>query len=232
MKTKSHVVRFPLWLQLVLILLVGIILSVVVLWIVLDYTAERHTVTFAYGDGTVIAAAQVKDGHGVFPPVPVSDKVFRGWDKALNNVTGDLEVHPTFFNIANDNLFYFDSLYVKEGKTFKLDLYVAGTVCFSMGEIEVCYDPEVMEYKKASAFDACTITEAEPGKLLVTVESGENITEKTLLSSISFKTKKKDVYSSQISLTAKSVQYRSAGQMLPADCATLNNKIYFLQEVD
>jgi len=224
--------KVPFWLQITAILLVGIIGAGTVFCVIRDKKAERFTVTFAYSDGTVIEQKTVKSGCGVFPPIPQnSESVFRGWSGGVNQVVGNTEVHPVFYDIVEDNLFYFDSVYVKEGKKCSLDLYVAGNVRVSSGDLTLSYDPEVLQFKGASEGSLACVEETESGSLHITFESENVITQKTLLSSLTFYAKKMDVYATEVQLKNNAVIIVENGQSKNADCATMNNKIYFLQEV-
>lgn len=223
--------KFPLWGQILAILLVGVLASVAAYLIVKDRTAERFTVTFAYGDGTVIEQKQVKKGKGTFPPTLDYDGVFRGWSAGFNNVESDVEVHPMFYDIVEDNLFYFDSVYVKEGSNFTLSLYLAGNVNVNSGDIKLSYDPDVMTYKKANANGFCSVSEEKAGELTVHFSSEQTLTEKTLLAELTFYAKRADAYSSEILVSTDQVMLVANGEDKPADHATINNNIYFLQEV-
>ncbi len=223
--------KFPLWAQVVAILLAGVIASGAVYLIVKDKTAERFTVTFAESNGEIIEQKEVKKGSGVFPPVLTNDGVFRGWSAGFNMVESDIEVHPIFYDIVEDNLFYFDSVYAKEGKSFTLDLYIAGNVNVSSGTIKLTFDPDVMKYKKAQSDDLCEIKEDKAGELTIGFSSKKAITKKTLLGEIMFYAKRADAYASEIQLSASDVILVANGKEQKADFATINNKIYFLQEV-
>lgn len=232
MKKDKVKKRFPLWAQVVSILLVGIIASGAIWMIARDKKIARHTVTFAYGDGTVIAKKEVKDGQGVFPPsLDLENAVFRGWDCAINNVTQDIETHPAIYSIEEDNLFYIDSAYVKEGKKIDLPLMLGGKVNVSSGELTVEYDPEVLTFKKAEKNSLCTVEEKSSGILTVTFSNENVLTQAMKMTSLEFYAKKKDVYATEITLSGTKVSVVTNGEEAPADFATINNKLYFLQEV-
>ena len=229
MKKKK---RFPLWAQVLSILLIGVLASAVVWLVARDKKTERHTVTFAYDVGTVIEKKEVKDGRGVLPPnLELENEVFRGWSCAINNVTQDLEAHPMTYSIVEDNLFYIDSAYVKEGKKITLPLMLGGQVNVSSGELTVEYDPEVLTFKKAEKNALCSVQENSPGKLTITFSSNETITKATQLTSLTFYARRKDVYTTELTLSGTKVSLVANGTEKPADFATINNKIYFLQEV-
>ncbi len=236
---KSKRSGLPFWLQIVLILLGGIILSgaayvVVQNKIEADREAKkpRHTVTFAYQDGTVIDTRQVKEGAGTFPPDFVTDGVFQGWSTGFNEVMSDIETHPMVYDIVYDeNLFYFDAVYVQEGNQFTIDLKLAGSVYISTAELSLEYDAEVMDYVESSNTGYCTVTKEDDGKLNVKLNSENPLTEGCLLSSITFFAKPKDVYSTQINLSCISGTLSVDGKETPATVTTINNKIYYLQEV-
>ncbi len=217
--------------QVVAILLVGVISSVGMFWYIKDKNTERYTVTFAYGDGTVIEEKTVKSGCGVVPPIIETNDVFRGWDVIINNVTSNLETHPQFYKIAEDNLFYFDSVYVKEGKKFTIDLMLSGNVHVSKGELTLYYDKNVMFYESYIDSDFINIIEPTPGELIISFDSREPLTVTTSLTQIEFRSKKMDVKYSQITLMASKMIVDIKGKEQPADCATINNNIYFLQGV-
>lgn len=191
-----------------------------------------YTVTFAYQDGSVIETKQAKEGRGVYPPDLDAPGVFQGWSKPINNITADTEVHPLYYSIADENLFCFDSVYVKEGEEFAIELILTGEVNISSAELTVSYDTDVMEFVGSSEDNYCTISNEGDGNLTVCMNSDEPLKEATLLSEIRFKALKKDVYSSQIDLICKSAKVSQSGADVPATVSTLNNKVYYLQEVD
>ena len=121
-KEKKKRKPLPFWAQIMLILICGAIVGGAVYgtiryvkWRQYEDSLPIYTVTFAYQDGTTIETKQVKEGRGVFPPDFDSHGVFQGWSKPINNVKADTEVHPLYYTIADENLFCFDSVYVKEG---------------------------------------------------------------------------------------------------------------------
>ena len=247
--------QLPFWLQIILILLAGAALSVIVLLVMRGSKVKNptqqtqapteasavtnsdplreYTVTFAYQDGTVIDTRKVKEGHGVFPPELETDHVFRGWTGAVNYVTRDTEVHPAVYAINSDeNLFYFNSQYVKEGECFTIDLNLAGLVNISKATLEISYDPEVMELQEHTEAECCKVEETAPGLLILTLDSQSPLRQKTLLSSINFLALEKDVFSSKISLSCKDPKLLTTGGEVPVTGTTINNEIYYLQEVD
>lgn len=196
-----------------------------------DSKIERYTVTFADKNGEVIEEKIVKSGKGVEPPTFDTDLVFRGWDVTLNNITSDIETHPSFYNIVEDNLMYFNSVYVREGKNFSIDLMLSGNVNISEGEVKLNFDEEVMTYKKYEGNEITEIDETAPGELTIKFTSDEQLKEKTHLAQITFFAEEKDVNYSQITLTASKSNLVVDGDEKFVDCATINNNIYFLQEV-
>lgn len=232
-KEKKNRKPVPFWLQIVLILACGVICSGFVLFIVSEHNKPTHTVTFAYNDGTVIGVKQVKDGKGVMPDRFDTDDAFRGWSGAVNLVTSDVEVHPLLYHITDvdENLFYFDSVYVKEGKEFTIDLRLSGKVAISSAELSLEYDPDVMTFQSADCGGLCTAEESESGVIKVTFHADAPVKEQTDLARFTFKAKKKDVYSSQIDVICKDAMIVSGGRENSVTASTLNNKIYFLQEV-
>ena len=235
--------KVPFWFQIGIILLSGILLSGIIFLIAHNVkksedqqnteSKESYTVTFAYQDGTVIDTKTVEEGNGVYPPIPKTDDVFRGWSSAINDVRSDIEVHPLFYTITDDeNLFYFNSLYVKEGEEFTIDITLSGKVKLSKAKLTISYDPEVMEYLSADAADFCEVNEGKEGELVLDLISKTPLKEKTMLSGITFKAKEKDVLSTQIDLSCKNAEVIEAGKASPATVSTINNKIYYLQEVD
>lgn len=230
MKAKENR-KLPFWIQITAIILVGVLASVAVFFIAKDIKAEKHTVTFAYQDGTVIEKKKVKNGKGVFPPDFSTEGVFRGWSAAINNVESDIEVHPMVYDIIEDNLFYFDSPYIKEGKKFTLDINLGGKVNVLSGELIISYDKDVLEFNSADCMKGVELSETEAGELLITFSFDKAVTEKSVLSSITFKSKKVDAYSTELQLVAKDVKSVENGGEVPAVYATINNDIFFLQEV-
>lgn len=231
--SKKSKITIPFWLQLVAILLVGVVVSCSVFYFVRDYKAERYTVTFAYGNGAQIETKEVKEGKGIFPPELDwgADYVFRGWDRALNRVAANIEAHPDIYKVMEENLFYFDSVYVREGHAFTLDLMLGGNVNLSSGEVVLIFDEEVMEYKSFQTSEALDVTKTGKGELLIKLNSKNPITQKTELARLKFRAKRKDVEYTQAVLSAKSTKLILDGEEKPADCATINNKIFFIQEV-
>ena len=240
---KKQRKRIPFWLQIFIILLCGILASGIIFLISQNRKMaeskkdvdikEQYTVTFAYQDGTVIDTKTVSEGKGVYPPIPETDNVFRGWSGSINHVTSDIEVHPLFFNIVDDeNLFYFNSQYVKEGDEFSIDVMLAGAVSLSKAELTVSYDPEVMEFISVTDSDVCKVKEVDKDKFILSLESETPLTEKRLLSQLTFKALEKDVQSTQIDLSCKNAEVIEAGKAMPATVSTINNNIYYLQEVD
>ncbi len=215
----------------VAILLAGMLVSVGVFFYIQDSKIERFTVTFADGNGNVIEEKVVKSGKGVIPPAFDTDLVFRGWDVTLNNVTSDIEAHPSFYRIVEDNLIYFNSIYVREGKNFSIDLMLSGKVNISEGEFKLNFDNEVMTYKKYDGHGITKVEETNPGELTISFNSDEALTEKTSLAKIEFYAEKKNVNYTQVNLKADKANLIINGDKKFADCATINNNIYFLQEV-
>lgn len=231
-------IKIPFWIQIVTILLIGVIASGAAFWIAQRIVAKKqeqnivkHTVTFAYLDGTVIERKEVSHGKGVFPPELTDDGVFRGWSTGFNAVQNDIEAHPVYYAIKENNLFYFDSVYVQEGNSFSLDVCVGGHVGVSSGELTLQYDPEVLEFKASKNTAFCTVTESTKGTILIQFDSEEVLNAQTLLSQLQFYAKEKDAYATEVILRASEMQVVVEGQEIPADCATINNKVFFLQEV-
>lgn len=235
MRENRQKKALPFWLQIVLILMTGALVSLGI-WLYsktpeASGSGEKYTVTFAYGDGSVIAKSEVRSGKGVLPPIPETDDVFRGWDSAINNVTDNIEAHPMLYTIVEDNLFYFNSVYVQEGERFNISLRLGGNVNMSSGELTLEYDPEVLTYIGADCEKLCTIDLPEPGLISVRVNSDAVLTDAAQLAVLKFRAEEKDAYSTQINLKTSKVVTLSAGEEIPADNATINNKIYFLKEV-
>lgn len=224
----------PFWLQITMILLLGVVASLVVRMVYsgTDANLPQYTVTFAYQDGSVIDTKEVTEGNGVYPPEYVGDGIFRGWSGGFNNVTADVEVHPILHGISEDNFFYFHSVYVEEGKKFTLDVHLGGRVNISSGELTVFYDPEVLEYLEAAPMDCCEAELVGEGELKLTFSSQEPIREEKLLAKLHFRALEKNAYSTEVQLQAKNMKIVTAEGEEPADCATINNKVYFLQEVE
>ena len=224
----------PFWLQITMILLLGVLTSLIVRMVYLDADANlpRYTVTFAYQDGTVIETKEVSEEKGVYPPEYVGDGIFRGWSGRFNQVTTDVEVHPNIYPISEDNFFYFHSVYVEEGKKFTLDVHLGGRVSISSGELTVFYDPEVLEYLAADPMDCCEAELVGDGELKLTFSSQEPIREERLMAKLHFRALEKDAYSKEVQLQENNMKIVTAECEKPADCATINNKVYFLQEVE
>lgn len=238
MRKNKRKISIPFWFQISAILLAGVIASGVVLLFApgkqqteTDENIVKHTVTFAYLDGTVIETKTVAEGKGVFPPSIETDGVFRGWSAGFNAVKADIEVHPVVYSVKEENLFYFNSVYVKEDTEFTLDLYVGGTVNISSGTITLTYDTDVLEYKKSDSMESLGVSENKDGELTIHLNSSTPLKEKTLISQLTFYAKKKDAYSTQVNLSVDNALIVSNGKETSANCATINNKIYFLQEV-
>ncbi len=239
MKKEKKRKSLPFWAQIILILACGAILGGAVYgtiryvkWRQYEDSLPIYTVTFAYQDGTTIETKHVKEGRGVYPPEFNAPGVFQGWSKPINNVKADTEVHPLYYTIADENLFCFDSVYVKEGDEFTIKLILTGEVNISSAELTVSYDTNVMEFAGTNGENHCSISNEGDGKLIVCLNSDEPIKEETLVSEIKFKALKKDVYSTQIDLSCKNAKVSQSGVDAPATVSTLNNKIYYLQEAD
>ena len=232
-KASEKKSRIPFWAQITLILLCGVLCSVAVLLILPEIKKETHVVTFAYGDGTVIGTKEVKDGRGVMPEIYETEDVFRGWSGAINHVTADVEVHPMLYHItsADENLFYFNSVYVKEGNAFTLDLQLSGAVRISSADLTLEYDPEVMSFVQAEGGAFCSAEESEPGSVKVAFRADTPVTDKTVLAQLTFKTRRKDVLETQIDLIAENANLTQNGKNISVTVSTINNKVYFLQEV-
>ena len=231
--------RIPFWLQILSIFLAGILASGVAFWMAQEYVSnrqnekmEKHTVTFAYQDGTVIETKEVTHGKGVYPPKLADKGVFRGWSSGFNIVEADVEAHPVYHTITENNLFYFNSVYVQEGNTFFLNLCVGGNVSVSSGELTLMYDTEVLDFLESKETQQCMVAEPTKGKLVIQIESDITIRTETLISQLQFLAKEKDVYSTELVLKASNMKVFADGQEIPSDCATINNKVFFLQEVE
>ena len=239
MRKNQRKISIPFWVQIFAILLVGVIASGIVLLFAPEKqpsesneNVKKHTVTFAYPDGTVIEEKIVEEGKGVFPPAFESNGVFRGWSAGFNAVKSDIEVHPIFHDIKEENLFYFNSVYVKEDTEFALDLYVGGKVHLSSGTIILSYDTDVLEYKNFDGIEGLDISEYKDGELTITFSNDTPFKEEVQLSHLTFYAKKKDAYWTQVNLAAKDVQVVEDGSANIPVYATINNRIYFLQEVE
>ncbi len=235
MPRNKRKISIPFWVQISVILLAGVIASGIILFLAPGKQQPEqkiHTVTFAYPDGTVIETKSVKEGNGVFPPNLEIDGVFRGWSAGFNAVNADIEVHPVFYSIKEENLFYFDSVYAKEDTEFVLDLYVAGIVNLSSATITLSYDADVLEVKEIHGITSLEISENKAGELTISFSESTPLTQKTKISQLTFYAKKMDAYSTQVNLVARDAQIFINGSTQPATCATINNKIYFLQEVE
>ena len=162
----------------------------------------------------------------------MGDGIFRGWTGGFNCVTSDVEVHPSIYPIGEQNFFYFHSVYVEEGKKFALDVHLGGRVSISSGELTVAYDPEVLEYLGADPMDGCTAEQTGAGELKLCFSSPEPIRAECLLAKLSFRALEKDAYSTEVQLQANNMKIVTDEGERPADCATINNKVYFLQEVE
>ena len=231
-------IKIPFGVQIVAILLAGVIASGVAFFIARNSVEkyqlenlEKHLVTFAYLDGTVIATKEVPHGKGVFPPELTDKGVFRGWSNGFNAVVADVEAHPIYHNITENNLFYFDSVYVQEGEELSLDVRVGGYVSVSSGKLTLEYDSEVLEFLGSKDMVQCDISEAVKGELVISFKSDAILNTETLLSQLRFLAKEKDAYATEVLLKASNVKVVVGGQEMPADCATINNKVFFLQEV-
>ena len=135
------------------------------------------------------------------------------------------------YHISEDNLFYFNSVYVQEGDMFELDICLGGSVSLSRGQLEVLYDPEVLHYSEAASDGLCRISEGDAGELIISIDSEPPIREACILAQLKFQALEKDAYATEIQLNATDVELVTQEQTIPAACATINNKIYFLQEV-
>ncbi len=232
-------VKIPFGVQIVAILLAGVIASGTIL-LIANYkkskkqseNLEYHTVTFAYLDGTIIGTKEVEHGKGVYPPKLTDEGVFRGWSAGINEVTTDMETHPVYHNIAENNLFYFDSVYVQEGEEFSVDVCLGGQVSLSSGELALEYDTAVLEFVQPKDMKHCTVEENIKGKVMIIINEPDVIKAETVLSELCFLAKKKDAYSTELVLSANDMKVVQGENEIPADCATLNNKVFFFKEVE
>lgn len=239
MEKKHKKGHLPIWAQLLLIILCGVIASVGAYYLTQKKIAAtreaqkpRYTVTFAYQNGSPIATRQVKEGCGTFPPDIETNGVFQGWNGAFNEVMADIEVHPMCYELNGDeNLFCFNAVYAQEGTDFAFDLRLSGNVNISKAQIEIEFDSEVMDYVQATPCEYCKVEESGEGLLLLEVDSKEPITVETVLASLTFHALKKDVYSTQINLRCISGALSVDGKEISVPVTTINNKIYYLQEV-
>jgi len=231
MKKSSKKSKIPFWLQITVILLTGVLASGIIFFIVKEQRLPVYTLTFAYQDGTVIDTREVKEGKGVFPPEFEHEGVFRGWDSGINHVEDNNEVHPMLYAIVEDNLFYFDSLYVKEGKEFTVDVRLDGKVNISACDITLEYDSDVMKFKSSESESFAEVNGNEKGKVTLKLQSDSPLQKATSITRLTFRAKRADVFSSEITLTAENGITIAKGKEVPAIFATINNKIYFLQEV-
>lgn len=230
MKEKKRK-KVPLWVEVVCILLIGVIASVSIVLFANIANAEKFLVTFAYQDGTIIETKEVEKGKGVFPPNIPTEGVFRGWSGAFNNVSEDIEVHPNIYTIVEENLFYHNAVYVKEGKKFSLDILVGGKINVCSGEILIEYDTNAITFKRAKNLIGVNVSEDELGKIKISFDMNTDLTETTVLTTLDFKSKKVDAYSTELLLSAENVNTLTGDVEKKANFATINNKIYFLQEV-
>ena len=215
---------------------------VLVLFLLRDRTPEGHevaaaeepvyTVTFAYQDGTAIEKKTVHAGKGVFPPEFETEGVFRGWSSPFNAVASDVETHPMVYQVADENLFCFDSVYTLEGTEFTIGLKLTGAVNLSTAEVSIEYDPLVMEYVGSVDCAVCIVEEEASGALKLRLRSSEPIREPILLSELTFLAKPEDVYATQIDLRCENAKLLLADSETPVTASTLNNQIYYLQEVE
>ncbi len=121
---------------------------------------------------------------------------------------------------------------MEEGQKFALDVHLGGRVSISSGELTVSYDPEVLEYLGADPMDGCAAEQTGAGELKLTFSSPEPIRTECLLAKLNFRALEKDAYSTEVQLQAKNMKIVTDEGERPADCATINNKVYFLQEVE
>ncbi len=175
---------------------------------------------------------QVHHGNGVLPPDLATEDVFRGWSAPFNAVTRDMETHPSlYYSKEDDNLFCFDSVYVREGEEFTIELMLRGKVCISSAELTLAFDGEVMDYLGSEVSEYFAVEPTASGALNLRLNSPQLIQEPTLLARIQFRAKPMDVYFTQISLQSKQATTVVSDQELPVTISTINNNIYYLQEV-
>ena len=67
--------------------------------------------------------------------------------------------------------------------------------------------------------------------MTITIKGDELITEKTLISQLKFHAKKADAKWTEIGLKSKGAKIEVNGMEYDIESSTINNKIYFLQEV-
>lgn len=233
--------RIPFPLQIALILLCGVVLSVLAVVGIRGRTPDEmpdpdsdqvYWVTFAQPDGTVIERKPTHKGKGVVPPEYGTEGVFRGWSSSFNMVTADVETHPMVYQVADENLFCFDSVYVQEGDSFEICLNLVGAVNISSADLTIEYDPLVMEYTGSENAGYCVVNEETPGTLSLELRSEIPIREAVRLSELTFFAKPENVYSTQITLHCANAKLSTSGGEAPVTVSTLNNQIFYLQEVE
>lgn len=235
---KRESIPFPI--QIILILLFGVVLSIIAVAIIRerfnpnnkDLIDSVYLVTFAQQDGTIIETKTVHEGKGVTPPEYETEGVFRGWSNPFNAVTSNVETHPMVYQVADENLFCFNSVYAKEGEQFTIQLNLTGAVYISDADLIIEYDPLVMDYVFSNCAECCAVSEAESGKLNVEMRTEYPVDEEIQLAELTFYAKPENVYSTQINLRCMNGTLKTGTKAFPVTVSTINNKIYYLQEVE
>lgn len=186
-KSNSSGKSLYIILSLIIFLLgIAVSITIIVLKINAKSTGNKFTVTFFDANDNKFEIVKVKEGDAAKPKkqLPeVQNAVFKGWDRYINNVTNNLEVHPIYQSVTSDyNAFYIDTYYASEGEELSVNLKLGGIITVTTATIGIAYDEQVLDLIKVNDSDYLSEISADEGyiKLILdfsqlTIKPGEVI---------------------------------------------------------
>ncbi len=182
-----------------IIFLLGIAVSVtiIVLKINSKSTGNKFTVTFFDANDNKFEIVKVKEGDAAKPKkqLPeVQNAVFKGWDRYINNVTNNLEVHPIYQSVTSDyNAFYIDTYYASEGEELSVNLKLGGIITVTTATIGIAYDEQVLELVTVNDSAYLSETFADKSYIKLTLDfSKQTVNPGDVIESFRFKVKGSD----------------------------------------
>lgn len=229
--TGKAKVNIPFWGQMAIILGIGIVISAAILIISKNGSnnipTNKYTVRFCTEAGRLIEAKQVTENEGVIPPEVIEQGyIFRGWSRPINNINSDTEVTPLYQKINGEtNYIFYNTKYVKEGEDFEIPILLGGNIDIKSGQIIIEYDEKAFELNDVTGNAVSTYKE-EDGKIIIELDTS-HINE-TISDFINLKmyANEIDAYYTGFDISANLTNQKNN----VADYATLNNKIFFIQE--
>ncbi len=244
MKKGKEIWKQIPWFPVILILIAGLGCSI---WIQHNKRASReltatepteaiiHTLTFLDGQGAVLTELTCEDHGFVLPPVQSSEGnaiVFRGWNQPLYDVRRSTELIPRYQDLsAEKNVFYIDSCYTQPGESVERTLWLAGQVAICESEITLLYDPATLkDFRCDPSDESVRILSHESGKLVLQLQSSENLTTAQSLASIGFTVDpaRTDLAKTEIHITARDPKVWEAAASIGTDSVAISCDIYTL----